>query len=130
MGMPAGAEAEFGTITGALRLDFPVCAHHGNAEARRIARRRPDEASHVVAGAAGVHPFGHAQIGGARTSQRTLSEASAELAGNLGLDFVGELLGGVVRHVLGMPPAHAKPGAARPSRTAEEMCEIPFDVEA
>lgn len=57
-------------------------------------------------------------VGRAHTGQRNLSEASSDLAGDLGLDLVGEVITSVFRFALGIKP---KPAAGIASSDAFEL---------
>ena len=60
------------------------------------------------------------EIGRAHRGQRTLSEASSDLAGSIGLDFIGELIGSaVVGTFRAFVPKKAAP--------AVDVFEIPED---
>ena len=63
----------------------------------------------ATGGTEGAKPVGVNDLGGAR-GQKTLSEASSDAAGELGLDLVGEMIGAVCRNVFGgLLPAKKAP---------------------
>ena len=68
-------------------------------------------------------PLAMNDLGGARTGQRNLSEAGADLAGHLGLDLVGEAIAGVFRFALGIKPKQAS------SMSHADAFEIPLPEE-
>ncbi len=77
--------------------------------------RRPPRSPQLVGsqgairGIEAADPGSVNDLGGAR-GQKTLSEASSDVAGDLGLDLVGEMIGAVCRNVFGgLLPAKRAP---------------------
>ncbi len=63
----------------------------------------------ATGGTEGAKPVRVNDLGGAR-GQKTLSEASSDVAGEFGLDLVGEMIGAVCRNVFGgLLPAKKAP---------------------